>query len=149
MITSPYPPPLAFGVGDFVRCVSAVGWPDGTFPLQVGHVYQVRAIEQAGDFDAAAVGKGPLVYVHGHPRGFLPFRFVLTVKAPANDDPCAAAAVPQLMARTMRECLALTGACTVDDLARAGFTSAQIIEFSDEARGLAGPVSDCAAGEVA
>lgn len=45
----------------------------------------------------------------------------------------------------MRRHEAESGACTADDLARAGFTSAQILEYADEARGLAGAPSELAA----
>lgn len=42
------------------------------------------------------------------------------------------------MARVMYETALQHGSCTADDLACAGFTSAEIIELADDARALAG-----------
>lgn len=143
-----YPPKMP-GIGDFVRCVSDAGWNGGPFPLILGHVYMVRAVEGAGDFDALAMGAGPRLYLHGAAPAFLACRFEIVAQAPANDDPCPAAAIPQKMARVMRERAAATGSCDLDDLARAGFSTAEIIEYRDEALRLAGPVGDLLPGEVA
>lgn len=42
------------------------------------------------------------------------------------------------MARVMYETSLQSGGCTADDLARAGFTAAEILEHADDARALAG-----------
>ncbi|WP_454919250.1 hypothetical protein [Xanthobacter sediminis] len=144
MSASPKLPKLP-AVGDWVRCVTDAAWDSaffGPFPLVVGRVYQVRAVTPDDS------GLGGAVYVHGFPNGFIPERFDTHARAAANDDPCDAVVIPRRMAQVMREQVAAGGACTVDDLARAGFTAAQILEYADEARGIAGPVP-VMPGEVA
>ncbi|MBB6308943.1 hypothetical protein [Xanthobacter tagetidis] len=121
-----------FAPRDVVRCVQPTG------RLIKGQIYQVRATQPAEDVLAAALGEGPYVHLYDFEGAFIAARFVLVARAPANDD--AAHDVAQRMAQVMRERVALAGSCDVHDLARAGFTAAQIIEYADEARGIAGPL---------
>ncbi|MBP2147960.1 hypothetical protein [Xanthobacter flavus] len=142
-----FPAPCPFGPGDIVRCVNLAG-SGAPLPLTVGNIYTVAAVKEAESLDAALGQEAPLVYLRGYERSFLAVRFELVIKAPANDQPCEAVAIPARMARVFRECFEAHGACDVHDLARAGFTAAQITEYADEARRIAGPVDpDC--GEVA
>ena len=58
-----------------------------------------------------------------------------------NTDPCGPESTPHLraieMAKTMQDIAASSGAATFKDLIRAGFTSAEIIEFGTQAQHLA------------
>lgn len=141
-----YPAPCPFGPGDIVRLVSdfSSGAP---LPLALGHIYTVRAVREAASLDDA-MGGGPLIWVTGHEQSFLAARFELVAKAPANDQPCEAVAIPHRMAKVFRRCIEARGYCDVHDLARAGFTAAQITEYADEARRIAGPL-DMDGGEAA
>lgn len=142
-----YPAPCPFGPGDIVRCIDIAG-SGAPLPLKVGNIYTVSAVTEAESLDAALGQEAPLVYLSGYERAFLAVRFALVIKAPANDQPCEAVAIPARMARVFRACFEAHGACDVHDLARAGFTMAQITEYADEARRIAGPV-DAECGEVA
>lgn len=129
--------------GDIVRCRSLAGVLPGT-PLIVGNVYTVRANEGLDDGEPFQRSRVPVLHLAGIPGSYATFRFDLVARA-------AAAAAQEAhdtaarMAAVMRERVTLCGACTEHDLARAGFTAAQVIEFADEARGLAGPVPELAA----
>ncbi|MFG1255911.1 hypothetical protein V5F79_01200 [Xanthobacter flavus] len=142
-----FPAPCPFGPGDIVRCVNLAG-SGAPLPLIVGNIYTVSAVKEAESLDAALGQEAPLVYLSGFERSFLAVRFELVIKAPANDQPCEAVTIPHQMARVFLECAAARGYCDVHDLARAGFTTAQITEYADEARRIAGPV-DPECGEVA
>lgn len=133
-------PALDIAPRDVVRCISAAGWNAETFPLSVGHIYTVRAVQGAEDADAAMGLRGPVVFLDGFVEPFLAFRFKVVAKAPANDEPCAAVTIPHRMAQVFRACFDARGYCDVHDLARAGFTAAQITEYADEARWIAGPL---------
>lgn len=123
-----------FQTGDIVRCVIPQE------PLKRNHIYTVAGIEDASE----PVAPTPLPCAFLHLVGleqlrFFASRFALVARKPANDDaPRAAAETIARMAQVMRERVAAEGACTIDDLARAGFTAAQIFECADEARGRAG-----------
>jgi hypothetical protein len=136
----PYVPRLGFGPRDIVRCIETAGLPDA--PLTRGHIYTVKAVEGLDTIEPAKLAVSPIVHLEGIPGAFAPFRFKLQAHGiqPSETDPVAIR-----MARVMRRHEAETGACTADDLARAGFTSAQILEYADEARGLAGAPSELAA----
>jgi len=131
------------GPGDIVRCCSLAGLHPGS-PLAVGHIYTVRANEGLGDGEPLQRSRSPILHLKGIPGTFATFRFELVARA-ADAAPQDATFIAARMAAVMRERVALSGACTADDLARAGFTAAQIIEFADEARGLAGPLPELAA----
>lgn len=127
------PTPAPFAAGDLVRCTSTHA--GGTkFPLKLNHLYRVRCI---------AGGDSPhhpfRVFLHRHARAFDMFRFAL--ECPAKAAAAEVERVTRRMAQVMRDCEGATGVCTADDLACAGFTAAQIIEYADEARGLAGAPS--------
>ncbi|WP_029554799.1 hypothetical protein [Xanthobacter sp. 91] len=142
-----FPAPCPFGPGDIVRCIDIAG-SGAPLPLVLQQIYSVRAVKEAESLDAALGQEAPLVYLHGYERPFLAVRFKLVIKAPANDQPCEAVTIPHRMAQVFKECAAARGFCDVHDLARAGFTTAQITEYADEARRIAGPVCpEC--GEVA
>lgn len=142
-----FPARCPFGPGDIVRCVNVAG-SGAPLPLTVGHIYTVSAVMEAESIEAALGQEAPLVYLSGFERSFLAVRFELVIKAPANDQPCEAVAIPARMAKVFRECFEAHGCCDVHDLARAGFTTEQITEYANEARRIAGPVDpDC--GEVA
>lgn len=132
-------PPFTIAAGAMVRCLSAEGLPAGD-PLHQGHVYQVRGVAELADAGPSA-GAGTAVYLHGLTRGYAPWRFGPAFAGNDNPAPAPASCLAQLMARVMRETVAAQGSCDVHDLARAGFTMAQIIEYADEARGLAGPLT--------
>ncbi|MCL8385533.1 hypothetical protein [Xanthobacter aminoxidans] len=135
----PFPPTCPFAPGDIVRCETVAG-SGPPLPLVVGQIYTIRAVQQAETIEQALDHAAPVLYLHGYESPFLAFRFSMVVKAPANDDPCESVVIPRLMAQVFKECVASHGHCDVHDLARAGFTAAQIAEFVDEARRLAGPV---------
>ncbi|MFG1376123.1 hypothetical protein [Xanthobacter autotrophicus] len=138
--STPYPERCPFGVGDVVKFALAAT-SGATLPLTLGRIYTVRATRDVASLEEAQEGRAPLVWVHGHAEPFLAVRFELVAKAPANDPPCEAVTLPRQMAQVFRECVATHGFCDVHDLARAGFTAAQITEYQDEARGLAGPLA--------
>jgi len=128
--------------GDIVRCKSLAGVRPGS-PLAIGNIYTVRAIEGLDDVEALQRSRAPVVHLAGIPGAYATFRFELVARAVAA--PSGASEIAVRMAAVMREREAATGACDQHDLARAGFTSAQIIEYADEARGLAGAPSRLAA----
>lgn len=129
--------PAPFAPGDIVKCVfDRASGP--RLPISEGQIYTVRAVRPPESPASAADGETTLVWLAGFERSFFAARFVLVARAPANDAPCEAVAVPRRMARVFRECAASHGCCDVHDLARAGFTAAQITEYADEARRLAG-----------
>lgn len=142
-----FPPKCPFAPGDIVRCETVAG-SGPPLPLTVGQIYTVRAVKQADSIEEALDHAAPILYLHGYESPFLAFRFSLVVKAPANDDPCETVVIPHRMAQVFRECAEAKGHCDVHDLARAGFTAAQITEYADEARRIAGPF-DPECGEVA
>lgn len=121
-----------FAPGDVVRCVSVAG-AGARFPLTLGHVYSVRARTEV---DPGGAEPLPMVWLHGFSPAFAEFRFKLVTRATPEVNPVAAAV--SRMAAVMVQCERESGGCTIDDLARAGFTSAQIIEYADEARAIAG-----------
>jgi hypothetical protein len=120
-----------FAARDVVRCIHPTGL------LVKGQIYLVSGVEPAEDALAAARGEGPYVHLDRISGSFIAQRFVLVARGPANDD--EAVDIPRRMADVMRERVALAGSCDAHDLARAGFTAAQILEYADEARGIAGP----------
>lgn len=129
--------------GDIVRCRSLAGLRPGD-PLVMGNIYTVRANEGLGDGEPMQRSRMPVLHLAGIPGEYAAFRFELV----ARRDAAAVAEAGEIacrMAAVMRERVALTGACTEHDLARAGFTAAQVLEFADEARGLAGPLPELAA----
>ncbi|MEW6121617.1 MAG: hypothetical protein AB1698_03325 [Pseudomonadota bacterium] len=135
--------PADVGPGDIVRCCSLDGLREGT-PLIKGNIYTVRANESLGDGEPLQASRASVLHLAGVPGTFAPFRFTLVTRraeaaiAEAHDTAARMAAV-------MRERVTLSGSCTEHDLARAGFTAAQVLEFADEARGLAGPLPELAA----
>ncbi|MEW6256914.1 MAG: hypothetical protein AB1592_13245 [Pseudomonadota bacterium] len=129
--------------GDIVRCRSLAGLRPGD-PLSLNHIYTVRANEGLGDGEPMQRSRLPVLHLAGISGEYATFRFELV----ARRDAAAireATDTARRMAAVMRERVTLTGACTEHDLARAGFTAAQILEFADEARGLAGPLPELAA----
>lgn len=135
--------PPDVGPGDIVRCRSLAGLRPGS-PLSLGNIYTVRANDGLGDGEPLQRSRVPVLRLIEIPGDYATFRFELVARR-------AAAAIAEAhetarhMARVMRERVALTGCCTEHDLARAGFTAAQILEFADEARGIAGPLTDLVA----
>ncbi|MEP9378428.1 hypothetical protein ABLE91_17055 [Aquabacter sp. CN5-332] len=136
------PPDVA--AGDIVRCMSLAGLKADS-PLLLGNVYTVRANEGLDDVEPMQRSRVPVIHLAGIAGGpYATFRFSLVSRrreAAAQE----AAATAARMARVMHERVSLTGHCTEHDLARAGFTAAQILEFADDARGLAGAPSELAA----
>lgn len=135
--------PADVAPGDIVRCMSLAGLkPDG--PLKLRHVYTVRGNEGFDGVEPAQRSHVPVIHLEGIPGVYGTFRFELVARR-AEAEADLPSAVAARMAEVMRRREAETGACTFDDLARAGFTMAQIVEFKDEARGLAGAPSELAA----
>ncbi len=135
--------PADVGPGDIVRCRSLAGLRPES-PLTLNHIYTVLGNEGPGDAEPVQRSRVPTIHLKGISGGpYATFRFELVARVPEPAAECAAIATR--MADVMRRREAETGRCTFDDLACAGFTSAQIIEFSDEARGLAGAPSELAA----
>lgn len=128
-------------VNDVVRCTSVFGGGP-RFPLTKGHIYTVLAVEPCDHLSAVQQMAAPLLWLHGFAQGFAPFRFTKVADGTQSATP---AGIAVRMAEVMRTCERATGGCTADDLARAGFSAAQIIEYADEARALAGPPSGLAA----
>lgn len=127
--------PTPFAPGDIVRCITLTSaGPD--CPLRQGHIYTVRGVEAVDG--SPQFGRVDHLHLHGIPQAYGAWRFALVARAD-NDAAEPGDGIAHQMAAVMRERLAAEGQCTIDDLARAGFTSAQIIEYADEARGIAGP----------
>lgn len=135
--------PADVGPGDIVRCRSLAGLRPGN-PLAIGHIYTVRANEGLGDAEPMQRSRVAVLHLAGIPGEYATFRFELVARRDAAAIQEASETAAR-MATFMRERVALAGACTEHDLARAGFTAAQVIEFADDARGLAGPLTDLAA----
>ncbi|MFG1465229.1 hypothetical protein V5F77_20305 [Xanthobacter sp. DSM 24535] len=133
--------PHGLKANDVVRCTSIFG-AGPRFPLAKGHIYTVRAVEPGDHLNPSQQMAAPLIWLHGFAQGFAPFRFA---KVADGTQPAPPAGIAVRMADVMRACEHATGGCTADDLARAGFSAAQIKEYADEARALAGPPSGLAA----
>ncbi|MFG1414017.1 hypothetical protein V5G24_23230 [Xanthobacter sp. VTT E-85241] len=128
--------------GDVVRLEETLALPAGC-PLKQGHIYTVLRVDGLlHDMHTCLVLAGAETWT--------PFawRFALVARGPHAPVAEASAqgaeearAIVERMTQVMRERERETGACDRHDLARAGFTAAQIIEYADEARGLAGAPS--------
>lgn len=123
-----------FGPRDVVRCVNAAGIkPD--CPLRQGRIYTVLGIEEGTRSCPEMAQIEPIVRLCGVNGAYGAFRFALVAPAsPRPESNPTAARMAQVLRLRVRE----NDACTLDDLTRAGFTAAQIIEHIDEARGIAG-----------
>ncbi len=125
--------------GDIVRCRSLAGVrPDS--PLGGQHLHRPRANEGLGDAEPLQRSRVPVLHLAG-----IPGEYATPVRAGGTPQRAAVQEAHEtagLMARVMRECANTSGACTEHDLARAGFTAAQILEFADAARGIAGPLAE-------
>ncbi|GGF56487.1 hypothetical protein GCM10007301_15190 [Azorhizobium oxalatiphilum] len=131
--------PADVGPGDILRCRTLAGQLPWS-PLKLNHIYTVRESEGLGDVEPLQRSRMPVVHLKEIDGGpYAVFRFELVARRPDWQAECSAVAAR--MADVMRQREAETGRCTADDLACAGFTCAQIIEFADEARGIAGAPS--------
>lgn len=135
-LAAPFPSAHSCDVrpGDMVRLVRAEGLPVGC-DFQPGHIYGVARVE------ADSIASDTRLILAKAPQWrLLAWRFE-RVAAALPADPPPTSPIVERMAQVMRERELETGACDRHDLARAGFTAAQIIEYADEARGLAGAPS--------